>query len=57
MIFFVLTLFAMFVLASLFLGCGRGMKMLKSMGDERSAENKESTPEAPPLIWTPFSQS
>ena len=45
---FVLTLFAMFVLASLFLGCGRGMKMLKSMGDERIAENKESTPEPPP---------
>ena len=32
--FFVLTLFAMFVLASMFLGCDQEMKMLKPVVDE-----------------------
>ena len=46
---FVLTLFAMFVTASLFLGCDEGMKMMEPAVMEDMAAEKESDPEPTPM--------
>ena len=47
--FCILTLFAMFVTTSLFLGCDEGMKMMKPTVEDSTAEEKESDPEPTPM--------
>ena len=46
---FVLTLFAMFVTASLFLGCDEGMEMMKPVVENSMEAEKESAPEPAPM--------